>query len=714
MMRVFVAQEGALARVPIGAVTSSDEAATEELLGEAVFLSSRRVVVDGDRLPRGIEAACTRRSYLIRLRSRTTPLGVFAGVAPARFRDGTAVLRLEDEHRTRTTPSAAWLTAVADRSLEEPYVLRRLTLHTNNLLTRRGRRYHCERPGDLSRAVPHATSVRATEATAFIVEAARGGAAAAEVIDALRRKWPQVPAPVIDQAVVALIRAGVLLHDLLPEDPRDEPLGHLLDKLPHCSPWLTALADLRTLLATADTYTPGHALRRRSLSAARDLADRILSCERPLRADTVVGATVELPMPLAREAAEAAGVLWSIGWGSPPLRGYHETFRRRYGINRAVPLLEATDQIIGIGCAPGVAGIGPAEADPRRDAVLARMLSTAAAHGRTEITLDADTIAELRAPRGDVPPRSAEIYVRLCGSADDGISLALCPSGGSQDAGSTAGRFAPLLPGVFDVPTADQEGGVVAEVVFRSRTADTRTVAAESGFAAHRIPLGVPTRPGDLMPEELLLVSTGKRLYVWSAQLSCEVVPVVYSRVAPGLLPPLVRLLSLVGQGDARPWHGWTWRQSVPFQPAVRYRRVLLAPARWLLPPELTRAVRSTAAWDTALTAWRTSIRPAPDRGHRRWGPATASGPRPPSGPGTPPPLHPPGPASGHCPALRRPPGGLARSWRTPLGRPGDLAASCEARTLRGLTRSLPATARGQRMVLTRQQVAVLVAPGTR
>jgi lantibiotic biosynthesis protein len=154
---------------------------------------------------------------------------------------------------------------------------------------------------------------------------------------------------------------------------------------------------------------------------------------------------------------------------------------------------------------------------------------------------------------------------------------------------------------------------VVAEVVVRSRTPSGATLAPETGFAAHRIPLGVPARPGDLAVEDLLLASDGQRLLLWSASLDRCVVPVLYSRLSPHLLPPIAQVLRLLGQHGCRPWRPWSWGSlaGTPFQPRVCYRRTILSPARWTLPPAVTSASSRPAHWDTALNAWRAATVPA-------------------------------------------------------------------------------------------------------
>lgn len=94
--------------------------------------------------------------------------------------------------------------------------------------------------------------------------------------------------------------------------------------------------------------------------------------------------------------------------------------------------------------------------------------------------------------------------------------------------------------------------------------------------------MGVPPREGDLVLEDLLVFSTGDRLIVWSASHDQQVIPVLYSRLSPRLLPPLARFLHLLGHSGCRPWRNWSWGSlgGLSFLPRVRYQRIVLSPAR--------------------------------------------------------------------------------------------------------------------------------------
>jgi lantibiotic biosynthesis protein len=89
---------------------------------------------------------------------------------------------------------------------------------------------------------------------------------------------------------------------------------------------------------------------------------------------------------------------------------------------------------------------------PARTAALANLLARGTAHGGTEVVLDEQTITALAHDGlAGPPPRTAEIFVRILAATQRDLAagklhLAVCP-GNSQDAGSTAGRFAGLRPG---------------------------------------------------------------------------------------------------------------------------------------------------------------------------------------------------------------------------------------------------------------------------
>lgn len=620
----------ALARIPLLPLDSPEAdaagaGAVHPVVAEGMFLASRQaaaiVAAATAGQPLGARAAATARSYSLRARARPTPHGAFAGVARASFTTrAPSALTMAGGHRARTVPHPAWLAGVAATVLGDPGVLELLTLHADTLTVQRGGRLEREQQAGQGRDGVRLITARASEASRLVMAACAHGATLTGVLAAVAARWPTVPEETVRAMVLELARCGFLSTDLLPEDGSDDPLGHFLQRIPGTHPLRENLTAIRAGLAEADRFPPGAPERLAALAAAQEAVDRVLDLDQPtLWADVALDADLALPARLAHEAADAAGVLWRIGASGNPLGAYHERFLARYGRNRPVRLLDAVDPVTGIG-ADTAADEPPLPAEAV--AILASLLTAAAAGQRAEIDLDAATVEALAAAcgsDGESPPPTAEIYVRvIVGESPQAggvgrLRLAVCPGGHTQTAGSSSGRFASLLPGLEH--TAGKDPGI-AEIAVRARTPTGATLAAPTGFGSCRIPLGVPARPGDLKPDDLLLASDGHRLSLWSQRLDREIVPVLYSRISPQLLPPVVQLLRMMANSGCRPLRAWSWGPlaGTPFQPRVCYRGTILAPARWTLPPLAVKAAGSPDGWDAAVGQWRETAVPPPPR----------------------------------------------------------------------------------------------------
>jgi thiopeptide-type bacteriocin biosynthesis protein len=614
--RLFDVRPTALGRIPLLPVPAMQAGnRADSLLQEAVFLASRQVEAGGQgSCAVGSRASATIRGYELRARWRPTPNGAFAGAATARIGGHETVLRLGDGHQSRTVPSGTWLDTVAHHLGQDPRVLDHVTLTMSDLAVRRGRRFEIERPAIAAERGHQRASVSATAATDLILRACATGSDASSVVALVRERWPAAAEETVRETIVGLARHGLVLTDLLPGDLSDDPLGHLLGRLPARHPERQALQRLRSDLAEADRHRPGDPVRLAALRAARQEADQVCAQQRPLSVNVIADACLQLPRSVADAAADAATVLWRIGDREDPLAAYHRRFDERYGQWRLVPLTELCDPVLGLGPAPE-AGEEDGPRRPGREQALARLIARTTATGAFAVVLDAADIAALAHDPGSPPPRTAEIWVRVLAATQadrEAGRFLLAVSGCSQDADSTAGRFA----GLRSFLRADSAGddAVVAELVVQARTPQAAPLAPPAGLAPCRIPVGVPSRDGDLRLADLQVFSDGDRLIVWSARHAKAVIPVLYSRLSPAMLPPQARLLQLLGHSGCRPFQGWSWgtMRFHPFQPRVVYRQTVLSPARWLLPPELAAAARDRARWPQAVNGWQAETVPAP------------------------------------------------------------------------------------------------------
>ena len=619
--RLFAPLPGAavLARIPLlpAGGGNLEGRAVDPVVVEGITLTSREAVPSVLSAPAAGRSAATVRAFDRRARLRPTPRTVFAGVQTVLVADRDCELRLSGDHRSRSVPSPVSLTALVDHLLDVPGVVERLTFTTNNLVRRRGQRFeHEQQP--LGTGAPQLVTIRATAASALVLRLCEQGVRYSAISSAAGDRWPAVPESTLRGMVIELARQGFLLTDLLPVDLGDDPLRHLLARLPDDCDVHGLLEDLRARLYTADQLPLGAAPRLAALHAAREASARVCGQDNPLCVDVVADATITLPRALLEDAAEAVSVLWTMSPTKPTLAAYHARFLDRWGPGRFVPLAEVVDPIIGLGDEGIESSIEAAQASPESLAILAALLGDATARGQMEVVLDDATVAALALPGADPPPPGAEAYARVLAASEQDLAagrlhLALYV-GGTQDAGSSAGRFTSLLPGSQPRVPNPPAGALVAEVVARPRIPVLATIAPPTRVAPIRIPVGIPAREGDLQLDDLLLVADAGRLTLWSRDRHCPVIPVLNSRIGPRYLPAEARLLALLGRSGCRPWRLFSWGslRDTAFQPRVRYRSTILAPARWRLPSPLTDAARDTTAWSVQLRSWRMSAVPPP------------------------------------------------------------------------------------------------------
>ncbi|MFI0943689.1 lantibiotic dehydratase [Streptomyces sp. NPDC021020] len=608
MRTVFTARPVAMARVPL---TPAMGVPSPGLLAEGVFLASRSL----DNAAPSPRAASALAAYSLRAGARTTPNSVWCAVGTAVL-DGTAstTVTVAEDPRALTLPSPAWLLAVADHCL--PAALTRLTVTANNLAVRRGDRWEVAHTGEGGGAV--LGSVAATELSDWLLAECAAPVAVRQLLAAIVDRYPGAEDAKARRAVTDLVRTGLLLTDLLPEDLRIDPLHHLVQRLGPGRPARALLTELRRLLNEADRHAPGATGRLALLRRARDLADGLCVTDRPFTVDTVMDSEVHMPSALGTRAAEAASVLWRIGHRAGPLAEWTRRFTATYGRHRRVPLLEAIDPATGIGAPAGQDAVGAfSDLDDRRCRHLAALFTAALACGRPEVALTEDDVRCLEAPEGPAPPPTAEIHVRPVRRPDGSTALVVGPHA-AQDAGSAAARLGHLLPGLLAAaPPGGSGEAVPAEIVCRPLTARAAALTTAGGTLTHRIPVGVAPRDGDLRLADLTVASHGTELVLWSEQLGAPVRPVLLSRITRELLPPPAQLLHLLGHTGERPWHPFTWTPVFPYAaytPRVTYRGTVLAPQRWALPDDLMASTRNRSLWAVRLDKWLDHVRPSVPR----------------------------------------------------------------------------------------------------
>ncbi len=580
--------------------------------------------------------------YLLRITSRATPFGLFAGVASARF-GAELTVRYGDDHHAVARVDAEWLAEVITR-LERYSELRyRLPVVLNTLcFVRDGRLVvGCrQQPAGSGRSAPTQVSVRHTRAVETVMQAARLPIRVGDLAGKLTAEFPATPESVIDGMLAELVAQRILITSLRPLMTATDPLAHVVaeltavgaEKVPQAALLLQQLCEIHAVLSRHNGLSSSAVGRDWRTCASRRVA-AISITERPLTVDLRVDCALILPHVVAREAETAAAALARLTLyptGPPVWKDYHTRFLERYGIDALVPVLEILNADAGLGFPAGYRDSRlelPVPGLSERDVRLLALVQNAAMDQSTEVVLDEAVIAGLMvegAATAQVQPHtelSFRVHAPTRGALDRG-EFTLAVVGVSRAAGTMTGRFLDLLdPGDRDrmvgayarLPTVNDDA-LPVQVSCPPLYPRTENIARSPAVLPHVVCLAEHHIGGGVIPLDDLAVSgDAQRLYLWSLSRRRPVEPTVFSAVEfTHAAHPLLRFLCEISTARVAACGPFSWGAAsrLPFLPRVRYRRTILSPARWMLAAtDLPGHDAPWREWVASMAGWRHRFR---------------------------------------------------------------------------------------------------------
>ncbi|HZO64854.1 MAG TPA: lantibiotic dehydratase family protein, partial [Kribbellaceae bacterium] len=635
--------------------------------------------------------------YLLRALGRPTPFGLFAGVAPV-IVGGTAGVRWGCAHRPVVRVDTQWLADVIDRLQAHPDLLERVDVAFTNLAVRRGGRL--ESPSGLGRVhVRYSAAVRARNAAAAPV---RFGA----LVDTLAANFAADRSRVAGM-LTELVRQGFLVTCLRAPLTVTDPLTHLLDRLAEVGAGtlpstVSLLHDLATVRAELQQLNHGTTRAGRAGVTRAAITRRMRQISpagrTPLAVDLRLDCHVQLPEHVAQEMARAATTLLHLtrhpaGW--PAWRDYHAAFCDRYGTATLVPVTQVVDPDAGLGYPAGYPGsILPAPVDgpsPRDERLLALAWQTVT-DGSREIVL---TDQSIRAVAGDqrldprwIPPH-VELAARIHAADAEALArgaytLTVAPA---RAGGTLTSRFTPTTTGcglqeVYRGLPVAVHGALAVQMSFPPAYPHAENVCRIPAYLPHLLSLGASQKQASIALDDLAVTATGERLHLVSISRRQVIEPQVFHALALDKQPPpLARFLAHLPRAYCATWTVLDWgpyAERLPYLPRVRYRRSILAPARWrLTTDELPRAEPDLVAWRRALDLWLrrlacpSTVEMRDERPYAAAGPGRAGPCRDPA--------HPAGPARPRHPHRSRP-AGPGRMVRRTCPRDRGPAGPCRCR----------------------------------
>lgn len=519
-------------------------------------------------------AALATARYALRHAHRSTPFGLFAGVAPLKFTDEPGV-RVGEDHRLVTRPNPVALDEAISVYEADGRRMADIDLCVNNLAYQRQGRVYVPSEGATE------FSIALTPALALVREAGRTPIGFCELEGKLAAEFPGTSEHERIGLLTQLLRVRLLFSSLRAPATVVNPAGLL----------------------------PGDVRHEAQSHPAVDLR---------------LDATVRLPVAVVTEAARAATILTRIcahPTGTPAWHRYVERFTDRYGPGAQVPLTLLIDPDQGLDMPEGFRQVSePPRPMTLRDRLLLDLAGSAAIEGQRSVALSTPMIEQLEAATGPavlVPPHlevCAHVQARSQRALKTG-NFRLGVSYVSRAAGSMTGRFWHLDspdPSPTHLPTVDPEAELV-QLSFHPTRARADLLTRAPQVAPRVISIGEFRRRTDdaLFPEDLAVGLDHDRLYLCEAATGqrLEVLaPTAINFVWNNYTPPLVRFVAEISRAMTPQVTGFDWGAAgaLPFTPAVHHRRSILVPARWKLHARtLPGRTATRREWVQQMHAWR-------------------------------------------------------------------------------------------------------------
>lgn len=581
-------------------------------LQEAVLLASPVLAGQVDKLlsASGAELPLKKRNrlhkgllkYALRLSTRCTPFGMFAGLAVLPVGEGEPVLGKSHLRHVRASG------AVARRLVEETRELPQARLYPNPALTERADRLVVTVMRGIGDTHTLA-SIRATGAARLAVHTAAGTATRRDIEKLVAGAYPAAGSAKVKKLVDDLLQAEVLLCEAEHSAFDGDPLARMPDSA-------KGIAELRSAVAryseASDPVDDGSLAALLRLCPAGDV-------QRDVHVDLELDASGQVPVSLvdaARDAVTALSTLMAHRPATPALDEFSARFLERYG-NTLVPFPTAVDEELGIGYPrayesaprPAAAAEDGLTARRRRD-LIARLLDRAASGGVDAVGLTDADLAGFVVPDG--MPSSFDLVLGL---HRESTGLRATVTGLAFPGGSTVGRFTAVMLRArefaqrcveFDTDWwADNTGGrgILCGVDYIAGTDSINEVAATAQL--YPVTLAVNARPHRPAGPVLTLAD----VYLGYADGRVRTVladgtPLSLRQLNMATTTASAKAIRLLREmSDAgTPAPFWSWGEAEAILnrlPAVRYRGVTLAEQRWRYPVTADRTKTALQDWIT-------------------------------------------------------------------------------------------------------------------
>jgi len=600
------------------------------IISEALFLASPELyrltekwLANNDLLDQApIKFKQALLKYLLRMSSRCTPFGLFAGITSGSFGPVTDLsISPVRDHKLQLRPDMQYLCTMASSLIHDQDIREKLKYYPNTSLSIIGDEYRfieyfTDKDGIRKYQLQKTAN---TSELQEILQEAQKGKLMSELSDTISGNG--VALKTAQEYIRALIENQVLISSLEPVVSGGSYLDDLLDRLDNLEINHEVEGQLRTmdsLIRKLGDNEPG--------ARIEILNDIIETAYRSgykagesslIQADLKLSFThSELSDSIREDLVKALPGFMKLSRPQKPflLENFKDSFQRRYQ-SREIPLMLALDAEAGPGyleedrssnASPLLNGLlisGIKEIEEKiiwgdADRYLHRKLQLALLSGDEVVHILDEELAELSEPAIE-PPLSFSVMTRIHGAieGDPARNLIQIDSVGGSSAANLAGRFCyldeRLDESVKEITKLEQEimgEAILAEIIHLPQQR-TGNILMRPVFREYEIPYltrAAVDSEKRIALDDLMISVKDDKVYLRSKRLDKYIIPRLSNahNFSMASLPVYRFLCDLQFQGVC-PNLGFSWgglnRDSL-FLPRVMYKNMILHPSTWNLP----------------------------------------------------------------------------------------------------------------------------------
>ena len=546
---------------------------------------------------------------LIRMSTRSTPFGLYSGVAIGKLSDKGDLKIANSGEKTRSRLDNELVARLAFGLEKE--LLAQLHLVLNPTVRLYGNRlYLLEKAPVLDEKDVDGSWIEKTDEVELIVNLAKSPISCGQLVKAL------VDTDEIDEEdslllIDYLVENTYLLTNLRP-NTFDARAGENLHAALEGTPKTELRSALSEALETLRAFNSGTiAINEHNYTELNKKASDLLESGKLSNSGLQTDMEIELvgnslPCNLAQELACYADLLIRL---CPPtdqdsqLNSYRERFMQRYE-GREVPIMDLLNQDYGLGFPDYMSGPGAGKVDHARQRVLDECVAEAIRDQKLEVVIDSKSLLKLLGTAKDfVYPTSCDLFVDVVSSSLEDIdngSYLLVNGSVVNGGGRNLGRFADMLG---EVATARLKDVIKAEeaIIPEHMNVELSSMARMLRLGnVSTVPLVRPFHiiidswPGtensihsEMIPLDDLLVGIHEnRFYLRSKKHGTRVLVNSPSLANVAYKTQIARFLTAVCDDATLRFGGrlaWGTAANATFTPRLRYEKFLLSPARWNL-----------------------------------------------------------------------------------------------------------------------------------